>query len=31
MFAFIGGGVVYGFAMYGLLRFLQACHTQLDD
>lgn len=24
MFAFIGGGVVYGFALYGVVRFLQA-------
>lgn len=31
MFGIVGGAVVYGFALYGLLRFLQDRKTQSED
>jgi hypothetical protein len=31
MFKIIGGAVVYGFALYGLLRFTQGRHAPSDE
>jgi hypothetical protein len=31
MFAIIGGAVVYGFALYGLVRFLQGRDDSSDE
>lgn len=31
MFAIVGGVVVYGFALYGLVRFLQGRDDGSDD
>lgn len=31
MFGIIGGVVVYSFALYGLVRFLQERNTESDD
>lgn len=31
MFAIVGGVVVYGFALYGLVRFLQGRGDDLDE
>jgi hypothetical protein len=31
MFKIIGGAVVYGFALYGLVRFLQKGNDRFDE
>jgi len=31
MFAIVGGVVVYGFALYGLVRFLQGKESGSDE
>lgn len=31
MFSFVGGVVVYGFALYGFVRFLQERNAPPDD